>query len=180
MNICVFCGSSSGRDAVYARAAKELGAELAKTNSSLVYGGAKIGLMGILADEVMANGGTVIGVIPEFLMKLEVGHTNITRLEVVQSMHERKLRMAELANAFITMPGGLGTLDELTEILTWKQLKLLDGPIGLLNTNSIFDHLLNQMKKMADEGFLKAESLKEILIAEQPRQLLTLLGVNKS
>ncbi len=178
MNICVFCGSSSGNDAVYARAAKELGAGLAKTNSSLIYGGAKIGLMGLLADEVMANGGTVIGVIPEFLLKLEVGHTNITRLEVVHSMHERKLRMAKLADAFIALPGGLGTLDELAEILTWKQLKLICEPIGLLNTNSFFDHLLSQMKKMAAEGFLREESLEEIRVAEKPHQLLTLLGVN--
>ncbi len=165
---------------VYANAARELGAGLAKTNSSLIYGGAKIGLMGILADEVMAHGGTVIGVIPEFLMKLEVGHPKITQLEVVHSMHERKLRMADLADAFIAMPGGLGTLDELAEILTWKQLTLIDEPIGLLNTNSFFDHLLNQMKGMAREGFLKIESLSEIIVAERPQQLLTLLGVNKS
>ncbi len=179
MNICVFCGSSSGNAVVYVNAAKELGTWLAKTNSSLIYGGAKIGLMGVLANEVMAQKGTVIGVIPKFLMKLEVGHTGITQLEMVGTMHERKQRMAELADAFIAMPGGWGTLDELAEILTWKQLKLIHEPIGLLNTNSFFDPLLSQMRMMEEEGFLKMESLKEIKVAEKAQDLLTLLGVIK-
>ncbi len=180
MNICVFCGSSSGRGAVYSNAAKELGTWLAKTKSSLIYGGGNIGLMGILANEVMAQGGTVIGVIPDFLMKLEVGHTGITQLEIVNTMHDRKRRMAELADAFVAMPGGWGTLDELAEILTWKQLKLIQEPIGLLNTNSFFDPLLNQMKWMAEEGFLKPENFAEIKVSEKPQGLLTLLGVNLS
>jgi uncharacterized protein (TIGR00730 family) len=179
MNICVFCGSSSGNDAVYLNATKELGAWLVKTNSTLIYGGAKIGLMGILAEEVMDQGGTVVGVIPEFLMKLEVGHTGITRLEMVSTMHERKRKMAEMADVFIAMPGGWGTLDELAEILTWKQLKLVNEPIGLLNTNSFFDPLLTQMKRMTDDGFLEAESLAEIKVAKKPHELLTLLGVNR-
>jgi uncharacterized protein (TIGR00730 family) len=176
MNICVFCGSSSGNDVVYLEAAKELGVRLVKSNSALIYGGGNIGLMAILADEVMVQGGTVIGVIPEFLMKMEIGHTGISRLEIVGTMHDRKRRMAELADAFIAMPGGWGTLDELAEILTWRQLKLIHAPIGLLNTNSFFDPLLSQMEKMAHEGFLKAENLAEIKVAEKPQHLLSLLG----
>jgi len=178
MNVCVFCGSSSGNGTAYVNAAKELAICLVKTNSSLIYGGAKIGLMGILADEVMHYGGTVIGVIPEFLMALEVGHAGISKLEIVGTMHERKRRMAELADAFIALPGGWGTLDELAEILTWKQLKLIHEPIGLLNINSFFDSLLLQMQKMRDEGFLKKEYLAEMKIADKPQHLLTLLGVN--
>jgi len=179
MNICVFCGSSSGNDAVYSNAAKELAACLVKTKSSLIYGGAKIGLMGILADEVIARGGIVTGVIPEFLVNLEVGHTGITQLEIVSTMHERKRRMAELADAFIAMPGGWGTLDELAEILTWKQLKLIHEPVGLLNVNSFFASLLSQMSKMTDEGFLRPENLEEIKVSDNPQHLLTLLGVNQ-
>lgn len=177
MNICVFCGSSSGNDEKYSDAAKKLARSIAGSNSSLVYGGANIGLMGILADEVLAHGGKVIGIIPDFLMKKEVGHMGITQLEIVDSMHERKRRMAELSNVFIAMPGGWGTLDELAEILTWKQLGLIQEPVGLLNTNSFFDPLLRQMRAMTDEGFLGKQSLEEIRISSDPQKLLTLLGV---
>jgi uncharacterized protein (TIGR00730 family) len=178
MNVCVFCGSGTGTLPVFTAAAKELGQLIAKSKSTLVYGGGNIGLMGIIADEVLASQGKVIGVIPEFLMNLEVGHKGITQLEVVDSMHQRKKRMAELADAFIAMPGGWGTLDELAEILTWKQLGLINQPVGILNVNSFFDFLMSQMKKMADEGFLKHQSLSEIKIADNPKMLLTSLGVN--
>jgi uncharacterized protein (TIGR00730 family) len=177
MNICVFCGSSLGTGAIYSTAAKELGRLIGTSKSTLIYGGGNVGLMGILADATMAAGGEVIGVIPDFLLRREVAHHGITRLEVVESMHERKKRMADLSNAFIAMPGGLGTLDELAEILTWKQLGLIDSPIGLLNVNSYFDHLMAQMEVMARNGFLGASSLSSIKMAQTPSRLLTLLGV---
>jgi uncharacterized protein (TIGR00730 family) len=177
MNICVFCGSSTGSNTIYAEAARDLGRLISKTNSTLVYGGGNIGLMGILADEVLKTSGKVIGVIPDFLVQREVGHRGLTQLEIVSSMHERKKRMADLSDAFIAMPGGWGTLDELAEILTWKQLSLIQTQVGLLNINSFFDPLLVQMNKMADEGFLHKDNLKELRIAENPLMLLTALGV---
>ncbi len=170
MNVCVFCGSSSGENPRYIAAAKELASWIVESKSSLVYGGGNIGLMGVLADEILARQGHVIGIIPEFLMEREVGHTGISELEVVNSMHERKKKMADLADVFIALPGGLGTLDELAEILTWKQLKLISQPVGILNTNSFFDLLLGQMKKMADEGFLNHDSVSEIKISDNPRE----------
>ena len=133
--------------------------------------------MGIVADEVMKQGGHVIGVIPDFLLKREVAHKGITQLEVVNSMHERKRRMADLADAFIAMPGGWGTLDELAEILTWKQLGLVHASVGLLNTNGYFNSLIQQMNVMVEEGFLHAKNLEELKISDQPHQLLAQLGV---
>jgi len=177
MNLCVFCGSSTGSNPIYAQAARDLGQLISKTNSTLVYGGGNIGLMGILADEVLKSSGKVIGVIPDFLVKREVGHQGLTQLEIVSSMHERKKRMADLSDAFIAMPGGWGTLDELAEILTWKQLNLVQTRVGLLNINSFFDPLVDQMNKMVKEGFLLDSNLKELVIAANPSSLLTSLGV---
>jgi len=177
MNVCVFCGSSSGNDSVYAHAAKDLAIGLHGARATLIYGGANIGLMGIIADELLSRGGNVIGVIPDFLMKREVGHAGVTKLEIVHTMHDRKKRMAELADAFIAMPGGWGTLDEFAEILTWKQLGLIHQPIGVLNIDSFFDPLLAQMAKMADRGFLSPSNLSEIKISTSPASLLTVLGV---
>lgn len=177
MNVCIFCGSASGLRKDYAEAATEMGGLLGTSKSPLVYGGGNIGLMGILADEVMRLGGHVIGVIPDFLLQLEVAHKGITQLEVVNSMHERKRRMADLADIFIAMPGGWGTLDELAEILTWKQLGLIRASVGILNTNQYFNPLIEQMNTMVEEGFLQANSLKELKISESPRQLLLQLGV---
>ena len=141
MNICVFCGSATGVNPVYAEAARELGRLIGKNSHNLVYGGGNIGLMGVLADSVIEHQGEVIGVIPDFLLKQEVGHKGISKLEVVSSMHERKKRMADLAHAFVAMPGGWGTLDELAEILTWRQLGIIQQPIGLLNINGFFGML---------------------------------------
>ncbi|MEK6781646.1 MAG: TIGR00730 family Rossman fold protein [Bacteroidota bacterium] len=177
MNVCVFCGSGVGHNPVYASAAKELALLFCKTNTTLVYGGGNIGLMGILADEVLRNQGQVVGIIPDFLVQREVGHQGITRLEIVKSMHERKKRMADLADVFIALPGGLGTLDELAEILTWKQLKLIRQPVGLLNTNAYFDPLINQMKLMVDSGFLREENFQDLQIHKAPAILLALLGI---
>jgi len=178
MNVCVFCGSGAGTNPIYSLAAKQLAVALVETNSTLVYGGGNIGLMGIIADEVLQHQGRVIGVIPDFLMKREVGHTGVSQLEIVSTMHERKKRMCDLSDAFIAMPGGWGTLDELAEILTWKQLGLIHQPIGILNVNSFFDHLLAQMETMVSSGFLKEANYQQIQASESPSQLLTLLGVN--
>ena len=177
MNVCVFCGSGKGSSPKYAEAATQLASLLVLRNSTLVYGGGNIGLMGVIADEVLKLGGNVIGVIPDFLVQREVAHKGLTKLVVVTSMHERKRRMADLADAFIALPGGIGTLDELAEILTWKQLGLVESPIGILNTEGYFNPLLEQLRKMTREGFLKTENLDAIKIAEQPANLLTSVGV---
>lgn len=178
MNICVFCGSSIGIQNIYAQAAQELGLLLAHSNSTLVYGGGNVGLMGVVADATMSHGGKVIGVIPDFLVRREVAHNGITQLEVVESMHERKKRMADLSHAFIAMPGGWGTLDELAEILTWKQLGLIQSTIGILNIDSFFDPLIAQMQQMARMGFLPQASLSELKVATTPRDILIQIGVN--
>ncbi len=172
MNICVFCGSATGENPVYAESARELGLLLAKSSHSLVYGGGNVGLMGILADAVLSHGGEVIGVIPDFLVQREVGHRGISKLEVVESMHERKKRMADLSDAFIAMPGGWGTLDELAEILTWKQLGLIYQPVGLLNINQYFNPLLEQMRSMVREGFLRADNIEFLRVGATAERLL--------
>ena len=177
MNVCVFCGSSTGKDAIYADAARSLGHLLADSGHSLIYGGGNIGLMGIVADAVLSRGGKVTGVIPDFLMKREVGHLGLTELLVVTSMHERKKKMADLTDAFVALPGGWGTLDELAEILTWRQLGLIHQPIGLLNVNSFFSSLISQVNMMAETGFLPQENLKFLTIENSPSKLLTALGV---
>ncbi len=177
MNVCIFCGSGSGNNPVYAEAAREIGSLLSSSKSTLIYGGGNIGLMGIIADQVLSLGGKVIGIIPDFLMKKEVGHTGLTQLEVVGSMHERKRRMADLADVFIALPGGWGTLDELAEILTWKQLGLINASVGILNTHHYFDTLLSQMQTMETEGFLSIKNLRELKIDDNPSRLLIQLGV---
>ncbi len=177
MNVCIFCGSSTGDDPVYAEATRAIGRQLAAGGHSLIYGGGNIGLMGIVADTVLEAGGNVIGVIPDFLMKREVGHLGLTELVIVNSMHERKKRMADLADAFIALPGGWGTLDELAEILTWRQLGLIDQPIGLLNVNAFFTPLVSQIKTMSEKGFLHPANLNYLMVEDSPEKLLTALGV---
>ena len=180
MNICVFCGSATGINPVYAESARELGMLLAKSSHSLIYGGGNIGLMGILADSVLGNDGEVVGVIPDFLLQREVGHRGISRLEIVESMHHRKKRMADLADAFIAMPGGWGTLDELAEILTWRQLGIIKQPIGLLNINQYFNPLLEQMRSMVRDGFLSADNIEFLRVEESAERLLDLLLLQKA
>lgn len=175
MNICVFCGSSSGNNPIYAQAAQELGLLIAAGNHTLIYGGGNVGLMGLIADAVLEGNGKVIGVIPKFLMDREVGHGGLTSLEVVTSMHERKKRMADLSDVFLAIPGGWGTLEEIAEILTWKQLGLITQPVGVLNTNRFFDPLLAQMKSMVTEGFLREENLASIKSCNSPAELLASL-----
>lgn len=176
MNLCVFCGSSTGFQPAYADAARELGKVLTRQSHALVYGGGNIGLMGIIADSVLEHKGEVIGVIPDFLLQREVGHRGISRLEVVNSMHERKKRMADLSHAFIALPGGWGTLDELAEILTWKQLGLIHQPVALLNVNGFFDPLIEQMRKMVEAGFLRAENLDFLIVEHSTEKLLSAIS----
>jgi uncharacterized protein (TIGR00730 family) len=172
MNVCVFCGSSKGTNPLYAQSAQELGSLLPKYNMNLVYGGGNIGLMGIVADAAMQAGGKVVGVIPDFLLKREVGHRGISELIVVESMHERKKKMADLADAFIALPGGWGTLEELSEILTWRQLGLIPSSIAVLNINNFFGALLSQLDLMIAEGFVKPEYRSYLRIETSPEKLL--------
>ena len=153
--LCVYCGSAAGQDPVYAEAARELGLAIAQRGMSLVYGGGHVGLMGIFADAVLAAGAKVTGVIPTALMDSEVGHTQLTELRVVKDMHERKALMAELADGFVALPGGIGTLEELFEVMTWLQLGYHRKPVGLLNTQGFYDDLLRMLNKQRDTGFLK-------------------------
>ncbi|MFO1425493.1 MAG: TIGR00730 family Rossman fold protein [Steroidobacteraceae bacterium] len=153
-DVCVYCGSAGGRSERYAAAARELGRTLATRGIGLVYGGSSIGLMGIVADAALEAGGRVTGVIPHALMRQEIVHRGLADLRVVRSMHERKALMAELSGAFIALPGGLGTLDELFEIWTWAHLRFHDKPIGLLNVDGFFDHLLAHLDHATAEGFV--------------------------
>jgi uncharacterized protein (TIGR00730 family) len=153
--VCVFCGSSPGADAAYVAAAERAGAELARRRIDLVYGGGNVGLMGVLADAVLRAGGHVIGVIPEALMARDVGHRGLPDLRVVKTMHERKALMAELADAFVALPGGLGTFDELFEVLTWAQLGFHNKPCALLNVRGFFDPLLRLLDHAVEERFLR-------------------------
>ena len=177
MNICVFCGSSRGVAADYADTAVAMADAMASAGCNLVYGGGNVGLMGVLADQMMKNGRKVTGIIPEFLMQREVGHLGITALEVVPSMHARKKRMADLTDVFIALPGGIGTLEELGEIMTWRQLGLITAPIGILNVKGFFDPLILQFTTMVTEGFLKPANLEDLKISSKPAELLTMLGV---
>ncbi len=170
--ICVFCGSSSGVRPIYAEAAAALGRELARRGIGLVFGGGKIGLMGIVADSVMAAGGEVIGVLPKPLFTREVAHTGLTELHVVDSMHARKAMMADLAEGFIAMPGGFGTLEELFEIVTWAQLGLHTNPCGLLNTAGYFDPLVSFIDHQVTEGFLPTEDREIVMVDPDPAGLL--------
>ena len=161
---------------IFKAAAEALGKTMGGGRHTLIYGGGNIGLMGTVADALLQSGGEVIGVIPEFLLNREVGHQGLTRLEVVHSMHERKKRMADLADAFLAMAGGWGTLDELAEILTWKQLGLIQQPVGILNVNGFFNPLLTQMESMAEHGFLKQEQLEFLVVDQSPESLLLRLS----
>jgi len=170
--ICVFCGSSPGNGAQFAFAAERLGRHLAEAGIGLVYGGASVGLMGRLADAALAAGGEVIGVIPRAMVDLEVAHHGLADLRVVGSMHERKALMADLADGFVALPGGLGTLDELFEILTWGQLGLHHKPIGLLDVDGYFAPLLTFLDAAVAARFVADEHRRMLLMAESPAALL--------
>jgi len=172
--ICVFLGSSVGLQPEYAEVATRLGRELVRRNFGLVYGGASLGLMAILADTVLAEGGEVIGVIPKMLVEKEIAHQGLTELRVVDSMHERKALMADLADGFIGLPGGLGTLEEFFEVLTWGQLGLHVKPCGLLDICGYFSHLIQFLDHAVDERLLRQENRNLLLWATEPDTLLDL------
>lgn len=173
--ICVFCGSSSGAYPIFKQAAAALGETLARHQLALVYGGATVGTMGTLADAVMAAGGEVYGVIPRGLFGREVPHHHITQLDIVDSMHERKARMAELADAFITLPGGIGTFEEMFEILTWAQLGIHQKPVGLLNVNGFYDKLLDFLDEAVSNGFVKPQHRELLVVKNNPDELVQAL-----
>jgi uncharacterized protein (TIGR00730 family) len=171
-NICVFCGSSKGIDPVFEKKTKILAEQFVKSQMTLVYGGGSIGLMGVLADEIRRRNGYVIGVIPRFLYDLEVGHDGVNELIIVDSMHERKQKMAEISDGFLALPGGFGTLEEMAEILTWVQLNLIMKPIGILNIEGFFNPLLNLFDHMVKTGFLKKTNRDILTVGTDPELIL--------
>jgi uncharacterized protein (TIGR00730 family) len=171
-SICVFCGSSRGNDPAYAEAASRLGRILAERDTTLVYGGGHVGLMGVVAGAALGAGGEVIGVMPRSLVDREIGHTGLTKLHVVGSMHERKALMSELADGFVALPGGNGTLEEFFEVLTWAQLGEHGKPCGLLNVAGYYDPLLRVFDQMVENDFLRGAHRELVLVAEDPSLLL--------
>jgi len=170
--LCVFCGSSKGLRSVYADGARRLGQQMAARGLGLVFGAGHVGLMGVLADAVLAAGGTAIGVIPRAMVEKELAHGGLTELHIVETMHQRKALMADLADGFAALPGGYGTGDELFEILTWSQLGLHGKPIGLLNVEGYFDPLLAWLDRAVQEGFVRAEDRRLLLETDDPDRLL--------
>ena len=174
--VCVFCGSSHGVRPAYAAAARTLGRLLVERGLGLVYGGGNVGLMGVIADAVLEAGGEVLGVIPHALMAREIGHPGVTEMHVVDSMHERKALMADRADAFIALPGGVGTFEELFEAITWTQLGLHAKPCGLLNVDGFYDDLLGFLDHAWAEGFIKPETRAIVKASADPGELLDLLA----
>lgn len=175
-SVCVFCGSQPGVRPAYVAAARALGRRLAQQGSTTIYGGGHVGMMGALADAALGAGGRVVGVIPQHLMRPEVAHQNLDELLVVASMHERKRTMAERADAFVVLPGGYGTFEEMFEMVTWLQLELQAKPVGLLNVEGYFDHLLAFLRHGAAEGFIRAEHRDLLLVDVTPEALLERLA----
>ncbi len=171
-NICVFLGSRSGIDAEHTIATKKLGALMAKNSLRLIYGGGRVGLMGILADSVLENKGEVIGVIPKSLFSKEVVHTGLTELHEVSSMHERKALMESLSEGFIALPGGFGTLDELCEIITWAQIGIHKKPVALLNNKGFFDHFMKFVNHSCTEGFIAPNDVSQLTFSEDPEVVI--------
>lgn len=171
-NILIYCGSSAGHNEIYKTIATHVGKTLASQGLNLVYGGGSVGLMGTVADAILANGGEAIGVIPSFMESWEVQHKGLTECIVTQTMHTRKQIMAEKSDAVIALPGGWGTLDELFEILTWRQLGLHKMPVGILNTNGFYDPMMIMLEKMVAEGFVKEANLKMLIVDDNIESLL--------
>lgn len=174
-SVCVFCGASAGANPAYREAAEAMGRAIAERKLTLVYGGGAVGLMGIVADAAMAAGGEVVGIIPQSLKDIEIGHNGLTRLEVVDGMHARKARMAELSDAFIALPGGLGTLEELFEVWTWGQLGYHRKPLGLLEVNGFYEKLGGFLDHIVDEGFVRQQHRDMLQINQSPTGLLDAL-----
>jgi len=170
-HVCVFCGSSSGARPAYAEAARSVGAALARHGLGLVYGGGRVGLMGVVADAALAAGGRVVGVIPDPLATREIAHDRLTELHVVSGMHERKALMAARSAGFLALPGGIGTFEELFEIVTWAALGLHNKPVGLLNVEGYFDPLLALLDHAVAERFVRPEHLATLVVSDQPEAL---------
>ena len=171
-SICVFCGSSAGSQELYSRKAHDLGLLLAEKKIALVYGGSNVGIMRVIADTMMQAGGRVIGVMPHTLIEREVAHKGISEFHVVESMAERKTLMGELSDAFIAMPGGIGTLDELFEAMSWNQLEIMDKPVALFNIAHYYDHLLAFLEHSVEQRFVKSEHLENLIVAGDEYLLL--------
>ncbi len=172
LSLCVYCGSRPGADPAFAEAARALGTAVVRRGWQLVYGGGRAGLMGVVADAALSAGGRVVGVIPQALMGRELGHPRPSQLHVVASMHERKQLMAEHSDAFIALPGGIGTFEELFEAWTWRQLGIHDKPVGLLNVGGYYDALLGFLGQAVAQGFLAGHQLELLQVADSPDRLL--------
>ncbi|MBK0378949.1 LOG family protein [Mucilaginibacter segetis] len=175
-SICVFCGANYNGDPVLKQAVEQLAEIMVNRDITLVYGGGKVGVMGLLADAVLVNGGKAIGIIPQFLMDKEVGHTGLTELHITENMHQRKQLMNDLCDGIIMLPGGFGTLEEFFEVLTWLQLGLHNHPVGVLNVNGFYDHLLMQMDVMVEQRFLKPANRQLVLTSANPVELVNLMN----
>ena len=173
--LAIFCGSSKGKKPDYTQAASTVGRIMSEQAIGLVYGGGKVGLMGVVADAALDHGGEVIGVIPEKLMTKEVGHSGLTKLHVVATMHERKALMAELSDGFIALPGGIGTIEEIIEVFTWHQIGYHNKRCGFLNTNGYYDKLFGFIDHMVEEGFLSDKQRNELIVSEDPEELIRLM-----
>lgn len=176
-SVCVFCGASPGARPIYHEAAAQLGRHIAERGLTLVYGGGAVGLMGVVADAALAAGGEVIGIIPQSLERAEIGHKGLTRLEVVDGMHARKARMAELADAFIALPGGLGTLEELFEVWTWGQLGYHAKPLGLLEVDGFYARLTDFLDHLVAERFVREQHRAILQLSASPAELLARMDV---
>jgi uncharacterized protein (TIGR00730 family) len=174
-SLLVYCGSNPGVNPIYKETAVALGKEMVERKIRLIYGGGSLGLMGTIANTVMENGGEVVGIIPSFLDKMEVGHPNLTEIHVVESMHERKALMEQMCDSVITLPGGYGSMDELFEILSWSQLGLHNKPVGLLNINGFYDPLVAQLDLMVREGFLKQPNREIIQVSDSIAEIFELM-----
>ena len=178
-NICVYCASSSKIDSKYVETAKRLGSLLAENNMQLVYGGGSVGLMGILADSVLDKGGKVTGIIPKFMVEAEWQHDGLTKLILTETMHERKEKMAAMSNAVVALPGGCGTLEELLEVITWKQLGIYRNPIIIVNDDGYYNHLLAQFQQAADELFMRPQHLDMWTVVETADEVLEAIKNSK-
>jgi uncharacterized protein (TIGR00730 family) len=174
-SISVFCGANFNGDPVLLKAIEDLADVFVQKDISLVFGGGRVGVMGLIADAMLVRGGRAIGVIPQFLMDKEVGHTGLTELIITENMHQRKQKMADISDGIITLPGGFGTMEEFFEVLTWLQLGLHNNPIGLLNVGGFYDPLLLQMDRMVDQKFLKPINRELVLSHDNPGSLVTLM-----
>nr|WP_198044768.1 TIGR00730 family Rossman fold protein [Lysinibacillus timonensis] len=179
MNVAIYCGSQTGKNTIYMDKAKELGKNLASAGYGIVYGGSTVGLMGAVADSALSYNGRVIGIMPEQLQQREITHLHLSEIHIVDSMHTRKAKMADLADAYIALPGGCGTLDEYFEIFTWAQIGLHEKPIILYNINGFYDALILHFNKMLDEGFIREEQSSIFQVASSVEEVLTIIGAKK-